>query len=159
MSSPLEPITLYGNNDLTKNIIARPTSEPFLLVINHNHPLDRSELWKWSLAFQSVVNIGVRGTEQVRTRVVQAGMLDVVGAVLKAWSNGMEHKRRLGILGHSHASSGQSTQANTQAEQNNHSNHQNIVSETNSVMQLPDELSEREHPCQSFQGQRSFLLY
>jgi hypothetical protein len=32
-----------------------------------------------------VVNIGVRGSEPIRSRVVQAGTLDVVGCILEAW--------------------------------------------------------------------------
>ena len=38
-----------------------------------------------NLAFQSVVNIGVRGNEAIRTRVVQAGALDVVAQILESW--------------------------------------------------------------------------
>ena len=37
------------------------------------------------MAFQCVVNIGVRGSEPIRSRVVQAGTLDVVGCILEAW--------------------------------------------------------------------------
>ena len=38
--------------------------------------------WKWSLAFQCVVNIGVRGSEAIRTRVVEAGMVPIIIKVL-----------------------------------------------------------------------------
>ena len=38
--------------------------------------------WKWSLAFQCVVNIGVRGSEAIRTRVVEAGMVPIIVKVL-----------------------------------------------------------------------------
>ncbi|KAI7858465.1 hypothetical protein BDC45DRAFT_457359, partial [Circinella umbellata] len=41
-------------------------------------PNDRRHLWKWSLAFQCVVNIGVRGTERIRTRVVEAGAVHIL---------------------------------------------------------------------------------
>ncbi|KAI7861327.1 hypothetical protein BDF14DRAFT_1992052 [Spinellus fusiger] len=44
---------------------------------------DRRSLWKWSLAFQCVVNVGVRGTEQIRTKVVEAGMIPIVLRVLE----------------------------------------------------------------------------
>ncbi|KIJ30482.1 hypothetical protein M422DRAFT_109023, partial [Sphaerobolus stellatus SS14] len=37
------------------------------------------------LALQCLVNIGVRGSELIRARVVQAGALDVVGCILEAW--------------------------------------------------------------------------
>lgn len=40
------------------------------------------DMWKWNLAFQCVVNIGVRGSEAVRTRVVEADMVPVIATVL-----------------------------------------------------------------------------
>ena len=46
---------------------------------------DRAAAARFSLAFQCVVNIGVRGSEPIRSRVVQAGALDVVGCILEAW--------------------------------------------------------------------------
>ncbi|KAI8884599.1 hypothetical protein K501DRAFT_247522 [Backusella circina FSU 941] len=44
---------------------------------------DKHSLWKWSLAFQCVVNVGVRGTEAIRSRVVEAGAVHVVLAILE----------------------------------------------------------------------------
>jgi hypothetical protein len=44
---------------------------------------DKHSLWKWSLAFQCVVNVGVRGTEAIRSRVVEAGAIHVVLAILQ----------------------------------------------------------------------------
>lgn len=41
--------------------------------------------WKWSLAFQCVVNIGVRGSEAIRTRVVEAGMAPIIVRVLESF--------------------------------------------------------------------------
>jgi len=38
--------------------------------------------WMWNLAFQCVVNIGVRGSENVRTRVVEADMVPVIATIL-----------------------------------------------------------------------------
>ena len=38
-----------------------------------------------SLAFQCIVNIGVRGSEGVRTRVVQSGSLDLIAHILEEW--------------------------------------------------------------------------
>lgn len=40
------------------------------------------EMWKWNLAFQCIVNIGVRGSEAVRTRVVEADMVPVIATIL-----------------------------------------------------------------------------
>ncbi|KAG6826266.1 hypothetical protein H0H92_000517 [Tricholoma furcatifolium] len=46
---------------------------------------DKQAAYRFTLAFQCVVNIGVRGSEPIRSRVVQAGTLDVVGCILEAW--------------------------------------------------------------------------
>ena len=40
------------------------------------------EMWKWNLAFQCIVNIGVRGSEAVRRRVVEADMVPVIATIL-----------------------------------------------------------------------------
>ncbi|KAH8113701.1 hypothetical protein DFH11DRAFT_1475541, partial [Phellopilus nigrolimitatus] len=41
--------------------------------------------YRFSLVFQSVSNVRVRELEPIRSRVVQAGTLEVVGSVLEAW--------------------------------------------------------------------------
>ncbi|KAH8829321.1 hypothetical protein DL96DRAFT_1597665 [Flagelloscypha sp. PMI_526] len=46
---------------------------------------DKAAAHRFSLAFQCLVNIGVRGSEPIRSRVVGAGTLDVVGCILEAW--------------------------------------------------------------------------
>jgi hypothetical protein len=46
---------------------------------------DKQRSLRHSLAFQCVVNIGVRGSEEVRTRVVQSGALDLVAQILESW--------------------------------------------------------------------------
>ena len=46
---------------------------------------DKHAAYRFSLAFQCIVNIGVRGSELIRSRVVQAGTLDVVGCILESW--------------------------------------------------------------------------
>ncbi|GAC94122.1 hypothetical protein PHSY_001691 [Pseudozyma hubeiensis SY62] len=61
-------------------------------------------VWKWSLAFQCVVNIGVRGSESVRTRVVEAGMVPVTIRVLESYLRSMdrlkEERRKEALLHH-----------------------------------------------------------
>ncbi|WWC90633.1 uncharacterized protein L201_005569 [Kwoniella dendrophila CBS 6074] len=47
--------------------------------------VDRANSLRHSLAFQCVVNIGVRGSEDIRTRVVQSGALDLVAQILESW--------------------------------------------------------------------------
>lgn len=51
-------------------------------------------MWKWNLAFQCVVNIGVRGTEPVRTRVVEADMVPVIATILHDYILVVERERQ-----------------------------------------------------------------
>ncbi|KAK9762010.1 hypothetical protein K7432_012647 [Basidiobolus ranarum] len=51
---------------------------------------DKRQAWKWSMAFQCVVNVGVRGTEAIRTRVVDAGMVDIVIQILKSFQRAVD---------------------------------------------------------------------
>ncbi|KAH9812534.1 hypothetical protein DFH28DRAFT_899153 [Melampsora americana] len=51
-------------------------------------------LWTWSLSFQCVVNVGVRGSETVRTRVVEAGVVPVIISVLGGYLHEMERIRQ-----------------------------------------------------------------
>ena len=46
---------------------------------------DKHAAYRFSLAFQSIVNISVRGSKLICSRVVQAGTLDVVGCILESW--------------------------------------------------------------------------
>ncbi|KAJ3511557.1 hypothetical protein NMY22_g15611 [Coprinellus aureogranulatus] len=75
---PENPAMIYG---LTPPNARPPKPTPTLNPTS----FDKHAAYRFSLAFQCVVNIGVRGSEQIRTRVVQAGTLDVVGCVLEAW--------------------------------------------------------------------------
>src|SRR3954454_10766569 len=54
---------------------------------------DMMECWKWNLAFQCVVNIGVRGSEAVRTRVVEADMVPVIATILDNYIKVIEKVR------------------------------------------------------------------
>ncbi|KAK9767675.1 hypothetical protein K7432_002359 [Basidiobolus ranarum] len=51
---------------------------------------DKRMAWIWSMAFQCVVNVGVRGTETIRCRVVDAGMVEVVIHILKHFLKALE---------------------------------------------------------------------
>jgi len=75
---PENPAMIYG---LTPPNTRPPKPTPTLNPTS----FDKHAAYRFSLAFQCVVNVGVRGSEQIRTRVVQAGTLDVVGCVLEAW--------------------------------------------------------------------------
>ncbi|EIW84287.1 hypothetical protein CONPUDRAFT_135786 [Coniophora puteana RWD-64-598 SS2] len=75
---PENPNAMYG--------LAPPNSRPPKLVPTLNPTsYDKHAAYRFSLAFQCVVNIGVRGSEPIRSRVVQAGTLEVVGCILEAW--------------------------------------------------------------------------
>ncbi|EGS17262.1 putative mynd-type zinc finger protein [Thermochaetoides thermophila DSM 1495] len=56
--------------------------EKLVSILKQGRSKDVMEMWKWNLAFQCVVNIGVRGTEAVRTRVVEADMVPVIATIL-----------------------------------------------------------------------------
>ncbi|GAA5876268.1 hypothetical protein JCM3774_002342 [Rhodotorula dairenensis] len=53
----------------------------------------RSLLHTYTLAFQCIVNIGVRGSEAIRIRVVEAGALEVVVFVLERYLEDIERRR------------------------------------------------------------------
>ncbi|KAJ2679019.1 hypothetical protein GGI25_001791 [Coemansia spiralis] len=46
--------------------------------------------WKWTLAFQCIVNVGVRGTAEIRQRVVQVGAVPILIEILRAYLLGAE---------------------------------------------------------------------
>lgn len=75
---PENPTVIYG---LLPPTSRAPKPQPTL----NPAVFDKHAAYRFSLAFQCVVNIGVRGSEQIRRRVVQAGTLDVVGCILEAW--------------------------------------------------------------------------
>ena len=75
---PENPAILYS--------LIPPNSRPPKLAPALNpHSFDKHAAYRFSFAFQCVVNIGVRGSEPISSRVVQAGTLDVVGCILEAW--------------------------------------------------------------------------
>jgi hypothetical protein len=56
--------------------------ERLVCILKEGRSKDMMEMWKWNLAFQCVFNIGVRGSENVRTRVVEADMVPVIATIL-----------------------------------------------------------------------------
>ncbi|KAJ2006403.1 hypothetical protein GGI04_000944 [Coemansia thaxteri] len=55
--------------------------------------------WKWTMAFQCVVNVGVRGSAEIRQRVVQVGAVPILVEILHAYLlaadvQRLEHKVR-----------------------------------------------------------------
>ncbi|KAJ1329476.1 zinc finger MYND domain-containing protein [Microdochium nivale] len=67
--------------------------ERLVCILKQGRTKDMMDLWKWNLAFQCVVNIGVRGTETVRTRVVEADMVPVIGTLLDNYIKYIEKSR------------------------------------------------------------------
>lgn len=57
--------------------------ERLVCILKEGRSEEMMETWKWNLAFQCVVNIGVRGSEQVRTRVVEANVVPVIATILE----------------------------------------------------------------------------
>ncbi|KAJ2725732.1 hypothetical protein GGI07_001100 [Coemansia sp. Benny D115] len=51
---------------------------------------DTLHSWKWTMAFQCVVNVGVRGTAEIRQRVVQVGAVPILVEILNAYLLGTE---------------------------------------------------------------------
>lgn len=56
--------------------------ERLVCILKQGRDREVMEMWKWNLAFQCLVNIGVRGSESVRTRVVEADMVPVIATLL-----------------------------------------------------------------------------
>ncbi|PWY95885.1 MYND-type zinc finger protein samB [Aspergillus sclerotioniger CBS 115572] len=67
--------------------------ERLVCILKEGRSRDLMEMWKWSLAFQCVVNIGVRGSESVRTRVVEADMVPVIATILDNYIKVVEKTR------------------------------------------------------------------
>ncbi|ORY99928.1 hypothetical protein BCR43DRAFT_484560 [Syncephalastrum racemosum] len=67
--------------------------ERLVKILSTCQQSDRHSLWKWSLAFQCVVNVGVRGTEAIRSRVVETGAVHVVLAVLENFLRALEQAK------------------------------------------------------------------
>ncbi|KAF2736022.1 hypothetical protein EJ04DRAFT_176562 [Polyplosphaeria fusca] len=56
--------------------------ERLICILKEGRSKDMMDMWKWNLAFQCIFNIGVRGSENVRTRVVEADMVPVIATIL-----------------------------------------------------------------------------
>ncbi|KZV81265.1 hypothetical protein EXIGLDRAFT_844764 [Exidia glandulosa HHB12029] len=81
MPAPESPAIFYGLQP--PGTLATTTTTTSGKATGKN--FDRAAAYRFSLAFQCVANVGVRGSEHIRSRVVQAGTLDVVGCVLEHW--------------------------------------------------------------------------
>lgn len=67
--------------------------ERLVCILKEGRSKDVMDMWKWNLAFQCVVNIGVRGSEHVRSRVVEADMVPVIATILDNYIQVVEKQR------------------------------------------------------------------
>lgn len=81
------PSTSTSSFSRPSSLFAEKTQAPVLTAAS------KQLLYTYTLAFQCIVNIGVRGSEQIRTRVVEAGALDVVVHVLERYLEGIDRRR------------------------------------------------------------------
>lgn len=65
--------------------------EQLIHILNSTKVTDVRSGWKWSMAYQCVVNIGVRGNEAIRKRVVEAGAIPIVINILETFLTALEH--------------------------------------------------------------------
>ncbi|KAI9274362.1 hypothetical protein BDA99DRAFT_431647 [Phascolomyces articulosus] len=86
---------------------------------------DRHSLWKWSLAFQCMVNVGVRGTEEIRRRVVETGAVHVVLAILENFTRALD-QARADNKDHEPAANTTTTTTTTTATSTSLSNHEQM---------------------------------
>ncbi|CAI6341214.1 unnamed protein product [Periconia digitata] len=89
--------------------------ERLICILKEGRSKDMMDMWKWNLAFQCIFNIGVRGSENVRTRVVEADMVPVIATILDNYIKVVDKCReraeaelrrntRLGTSGRHHSS-------------------------------------------------------
>ncbi|KAL5614308.1 hypothetical protein BROUX41_004416 [Berkeleyomyces rouxiae] len=82
--------------------------ERLICILKQGRSTDVMAMWKWNLAFQCVVNIGVRGTENVRTRVVEADVVPVIATILENYirlvekCQEKEEQKKKAIVEHHH---------------------------------------------------------
>lgn len=68
--------------------------ERLVCILKEGKSNELMDSWKWNLAFQCLVNIGVRGSEPVRTRVVEADMVPVIATVLENYVQAIDKCRQ-----------------------------------------------------------------
>lgn len=81
--------------------------ERLVVILKEGRSKELMSMWKWNLAFQCVVNIGVRGSEVVRRRVVEADMVPVIATILDNYIQIMDRvDRSANSQGHAAAQEG-----------------------------------------------------
>ncbi|RPA79212.1 hypothetical protein BJ508DRAFT_145134 [Ascobolus immersus RN42] len=67
--------------------------ERLVCILKEGRSKDMMSMWMWNLALQCVMNIGVRGSETVRTRVVEADIVPVIATILDNYIQVIEKYR------------------------------------------------------------------
>lgn len=86
-------VTMDGGLERLIHILRHPLRTSTSALSMERGPGSLAEMqanWKWSLAFQCVVNIGVRGSEAIRSRVVEVGMVPIIVMVLQNYITAAE---------------------------------------------------------------------
>jgi len=64
--------------------------ERLIFLLKTPRGKDPKSIWLWTLVFQCLVNIGVRGSESIRTRVVEADIVPIVASILQHFHSALE---------------------------------------------------------------------
>lgn len=101
---------LTGSTPTIRDFITRDGGlERLVSILKNTKVNDKKNGLKWTLAFSCVVNIGVRGTEHIRKRVVQAGMVPIIVNVLESFYTALKvvseenERRRRAIAAQQHS--------------------------------------------------------
>lgn len=71
--------------------------ERLVCILKEGRSKDMMSMWMWNLALQCVMNIGVRGSELVRTRVVEADIVPVIATILDNYIQLIEKHRQKAV--------------------------------------------------------------
>lgn len=116
--------------------------EQLVCILKQGRSRDMMETWKWSLAFQCLVNIGVRGSEDVRTRVVEADMVPVIATLLDNYIRVVE-KLRVSGDGQQHPNPSRAPKPNSSSRDQQPSR---PAAPDRTAAPVPDHRTVRRHP-------------
>lgn len=129
--------------------------ERLVCILKEGRSRDLMEMWKWSLAFQCVVNIGVRGSENVRTRVVEADMVPVIATILDNYIKVVDKARsRVDVEAQRHSSRHHAKPVPTAVAGSSSSNNNNNYIDNDSIEQRA---SRRQAPPPSIEIPQSLI--
>ncbi|KAJ5799771.1 uncharacterized protein N7518_001839 [Penicillium psychrosexuale] len=130
--------------------------ERLVCILKEGRSKDLLEMWKWSLAFQCVVNIGVRGSESVRTRVVEADMVPVIASILNNYIKVVDKVRLRTDLDSEKQSSSRQSRPSSNRGVSTRSTPMDVDTQTESHPQVESHHSRRQAPPPSIEIPRPF---